>query len=203
MIGIIDIKMCNLGSVKNSLDYLKMQNKFIESPSDISICDKLILPGVGAFGTAMERLNKTGFAKQINIFVKSGKPILGICLGMQLLMESSEEYGHHLGLGLIKGRVLDFSDKIKNLPIPHIGWNDVKKKKESIILRDIKDKSSFYFVHSFYCDLVDKNNVVGTTDYGFDFDSVLESGNIFACQFHPEKSQQNGLSVLDNFGKIA
>lgn len=202
MIGIIDIKMCNLRSVKNSLDYLNISNKFINFPKGISDCDKLILPGVGAFGTAMEKLNKNGFTKRINKFAKDGKPILGICLGMQLLMESSEEHGHHLGLGLIKGRVLDFNGKIKNLPIPHIGWNDVVKKGESKILRDIDKVNSFYFVHSFYCDLLNKKEVVGTTDYGFGFDSVLESRNIFGCQFHPEKSQRAGLIILKNFSKI-
>lgn len=202
MIGIIDYKMCNLQSVKNSLDYLNIPNKFVDSPSEIKSCDKLILPGVGAFGLAMERLDKIGFTKQIKEFARKGRPLLGICLGMQLLMESSQEHGHHLGLGLIKGGVFDFKTKIKNLPIPHVGWNNINKKRESSLLKGVENGASFYFVHSFYCDLTNKKEVVTTTDYGFDFDSILESKNIYGCQFHPEKSQQDGLRILKNFNEI-
>jgi glutamine amidotransferase len=202
MIGIIDIKMCNLGSVKNSLDYLKIQNEFISSVSQIKNCDKLILPGVGAFGEAMQRLDEEGFSEGIKKFVMTGKPLLGICLGMQLLMESSEEHGNHLGLSLVKGKVLNFNGRIKNLPIPHVGWNDVVRKKKSKILKEVDKVPSFYFVHSFFCKLSHVNEVVGITNYGVDFDSMLESGNIFGCQFHPEKSQANGLAVLRNFSEI-
>ena len=202
MIGIIDYKMCNLQSVKNSLDYLKIRNKFVDSPSEIKNCDKLILPGVGAFGIAMERLNKIGFTKQIKEFANQGNPLLGICLGMQLLMDSSEEYGHYSGLGLIKGGVFDFRNKVRNLPVPHVGWNEVIKSKESKLLKNVESGSSFYFVHSFYCDLTNRDEVIATTDYGFKFDSVLEIGNIYGCQFHPEKSQQDGLSILRNFNEI-
>jgi imidazole glycerol-phosphate synthase subunit HisH len=203
MIGILDYKMGNLQSIKNSLDYLNIPNRFIDYPNEILNCDKLILPGVGAFGLAMKRLDELGFIEPIKEFVFLGKPLLGICLGMQLLLDSSEEHGHHLGLGLVKGRVLPFKEKISNLPIPHIGWNDISKKKESKLLTNIENKASFYFVHSFYCDLTDKKAVAATTDYGFDFDSVIESGNIYGCQFHPEKSQKNGMVILENFSEIS
>lgn len=194
--------MGNLQSVKNSLDFLKISNKIINSPMEGKVCNKLILPGVGAFGEAMNQLKTLGFDKFIKESVKKGKPLLGLCLGMQLLMDSSEEHGYHPGLGLIKGGVYPFQGKIKNLPIPHVGWNDLTKKKESKLLKDVDDNASLYFVHSFYCDLSDKSQVVATTDYGFDFDSMFEYENIFGCQFHPEKSQKNGLNILKNFSEI-
>lgn len=202
MIGILNYKMGNLQSVKNSLDYLHISNKFVNLPSEITNCDKLILPGVGAFGLAMKQLEELNFIDPIKEFVSLGKPILGICLGMQLLLDSSEEHGYHAGLGLIKGRALPFNEKITNLPIPHVGWNNISKKKDSKILNNIEDGDSFYFVHSFYCDLTEKKEIAATTNYGFDFDSVIESGNIYGCQFHPEKSQRAGLTILENFNKI-
>lgn len=202
MIGIVDYKMGNLQSVKNSLDYLGIESKFVTSPKEIEGCNKLILPGVGAFGLAMKQLNELNLVEPIKKFVKDGKPILGICLGMQLLLDSSEEHGHHMGLSLVRGQVLPFAGKVGNLPIPHVGWNDASQIEESKILENIEDGDSFYFVHSFYCDVTDKKEVVATTDYGFDFDSVIESNNIYGCQFHPEKSQRAGLFLLENFSKI-
>lgn len=202
MLGILNYKMGNLQSVKNSLDYLHISSKFINHPSEIADCDKLILPGVGAFGLAMEQLKELKLLDPLKKFVASGHPLLGICLGMQLLLESSEEHGFHTGLAFIRGRVLPFREKIKELPIPHVGWNNIAKKKESQLLKNIENETSFYFVHSFYCDLVDKKEVAATTDYGFDFDSVIEVGNIFGCQFHPEKSQHLGLKILENFNRI-
>lgn len=202
MIGILNYKMGNIQSVKNSLDYLNISNKIVNRADEMSDCDKIILPGVGAFGLAMEQLRELSFIEAIKNFISSGCPLLGICLGMQLLLETSEEYGHNSGLGLIKGHVLPFGEKIKNLAIPHVGWNEIIKTKESKLLKDIKDDSSCYFVHSFYCDLANKKEVAATTEYGFNFDSAVEAGNIYGCQFHPEKSQQIGLKILENFSKI-
>lgn len=202
MIGILNYKMGNLQSIKNSLDYLGIPSRIVDSPAETIECDQLILPGVGAFGLAMQQLHELDLVEPIKKIIEEGRPLLGICLGMQLLLESSEEHGHHEGLGLIKGRVLPFEGAIDGLPIPHVGWNNISKKKESAILKNIGDSDSFYFVHSFYCDLVDKNEVVATTDYGFDFDSIIQSGNIIGCQFHPEKSQRAGLSILVNFSKM-
>ncbi len=203
MIGIINYGIGNLQSVKNSLDYLKIPHKIISRQEEIDKCDKIILPGVGAFGPAMEKLNQIGFSKKIMEFAKQGKPILGLCLGMQLLFETSLEDGQHKGLGLIKGKVLSFKDKAKNLPVPHIGWNNLKiKSSTSPLFKNIDDNSCFYFVHSFYCQPTKKTATIGETEYGIKFASVINIGKIFGCQFHPEKSQSAGLKLLENFSKI-
>lgn len=202
MIGILNYKMGNLQSVKNSLDFLGIANLIVDSPDRIAACDKLILPGVGAFGLAMAELEKLGFIGPIKQFAASGNPLLGVCLGMQLLLESSEEYGHHVGLGLVKGHVLPFKGKVGNLPVPHVGWNDLKVTGGSPLLDNLGGEPSCYFVHSFYCDLVDQSEVIAVTDYGFNFASCLQSGNIYGCQFHPEKSQRVGLKILENFNNI-
>lgn len=202
MIGIINYKMGNLQSLVNSLDYLNIPNRVIDSPDNIINCDKLILPGVGAFGLAMQQLNSLGFIKPINDYIETEKPILGICLGMQLLLKTSEEHGNHRGLGLIDGHVLSFRNKIKDLPVPHVGWNNIHKKNNSIIFNNIEDNEDFYFVHSFYCDLSNNDEIIAETDYGFSFTSAFEKRNIFGCQFHPEKSQRAGLAILENFNNI-
>ncbi len=202
MIGIVNYNMGNLQSVKNSLDYLNIANKFVNSPADIEGCYKLILPGVGAFGLAMEELNKLGFVEPIKKFSNAGKPILGLCLGMQLLLSSSEEYGQHQGLDLVTGKVLNFTDKVRNLPVPHVGWNDLKVTKQSSLLEGVESGESCYFVHSFYCQLQNQSETIATTDYGFEFTSMLQSNNIYGCQFHPEKSQSAGLKILANFGNL-
>ncbi len=201
MIGIINYGVGNLQSVKNSLDYLGAPNKIVSKPQEFNKCDKIILPGVGAFRTAMDKLNTLGFSKKINEFARR-KPVLGICLGMQLLFEESQEHGLHKGLGLIKGRVLPFSEKVKNLPIPLIGWNTIHKNQASPILENIDNKSSFYFVHSFYCKPADKSIILASADYGIKFAAIVGQNNIFGCQFHPEKSQSAGLKLLENFHKI-
>lgn len=194
--------MGNLQSVKNSLDYLKIPGIFIAKPQKIDACDKIILPGVGAFGPAMEKLNKLGFSEKIKEFSKNKKPVLGICLGMQLLFEESEEYGKHKGLGLLKGKVLPFSKKVKNLPIPLIGWNNINKKKESPLLKDIEDNATFYFVHSFYCKPSEQSATLASSDYGIEFSTIVGQDKIFGCQFHPEKSQAAGLKLLENFHQL-
>ena len=201
-IGIINYGVGNLTSVKNSLDFLKIPNAFITAPKEIKKFDKIILPGVGAFGAAMEKLDKLGFAGEIKKFAASGKPILGICLGMQLLFDESSEHGHHKGLGLIKGRVLPFSEKVTKLPIPLVGWNSITKNGESPLLMGINSSSSFYFVHSFYCEPKEKSVIAASSDYGIKFASIIHKNNIFGCQFHPEKSQAAGLQILKNFSNI-
>lgn len=202
MIGIINFGIGNIQSVKNSLDYLKIENKIITHPEEVNNYQKIILPGVGAFGQAMEKLDRSGFSEAIKNHVLEGGSILGICLGMQLLLDSSEEYGSHNGLGLVRGKVLPFSEVVSDLPIPHVGWNSLNKKGASLLLKDIEDGSSFYFVHSYYCDLTNKDSVEAYSDYGIRFDSVFEKGKIFGCQFHPEKSQRDGLKILENFNNI-
>jgi imidazole glycerol-phosphate synthase subunit HisH len=202
MIGILNYNMGNLLSVKNSLDFLKIPNKFVNSPQEGESCDKLILPGVGAFGEAMYQLKLLGFDRFIKAFAKRGKPLLGLCLGMQLLLESSEEQGYFEGLGLVKGKVLSFVGKIGSLPIPHVGWNDIDIIRESDLLVGLEKNISCCFVHSFYCDFKNKKNIVGVTNYGFGFSSIFVSENIMGCQFHPEKSQQDGLAILKNFNEL-
>ena len=202
MIGIINYGVGNLKSVKNSLDFLNIPNKIINNPTEINVCDKIILPGVGAFGAAMDKLQSLDFAEKIKEFSDKKKPILGICLGMQILFEKSEEYGHHQGLGLIKGGVFPFSEKIKNLPIPLIGWNDITREKSSPLLENIESGASFYFVHSFYCEPASASVILASAEYGISFPVIIQQGAIYGCQFHPEKSQVAGLKILENFHKL-
>ncbi len=199
MIGIINYNVGNLQSVKNSLDFLNIPNSIINHPKEVSNFDKIILPGVGAFGAAMEKLNNSGFADEIKNFANKGKPILGICLGMQLLFEEGYEYGHHQGLGLVKGKVLPFNEKIKDLPLPQIGWNSITIESRSPLLASIENDQCFYFVHSFYCEPGDQNITAASTSYGIKFASIIHKNKIFGCQFHPEKSQSAGLKILENF----
>lgn len=201
-IGIINYGVGNLHSVKNSLDYLNIPNKIINKPEEINNFEKIILPGVGAFGAAMKKLDDLKFANEIKIFASKKKPILGICLGMQLLFDEGHEHGQHKGLGLIAGKVLPFNEKIKNLPIPLIGWNSIKKNYESPLINNIETDATFYFVHSFYCKPSNKSATIATSDYGIKFSAIVGCGNIFGCQFHPEKSQSAGLKILSNFNKI-
>lgn len=161
--------------------------------------DKVVLPGVGAFGDCMDNLKKYGLIDAVVDFVKSGKPFLGICLGLQLLFTYSEEFGPVEGLNLVKGKVVRFP---KGLKVPHMGWNQVEMVRENPLLKGIKDGDFFYFVHSYYV-VPENEEVVSTfTDYSIKFVSMINKDNIFACQFHPEKSQKVGLKVLDNFAKL-
>lgn len=201
MIGIINYGVGNLKSVKNSLDYLNIPNRIISKPSEIDRCDKIILPGVGAFAPAMEKLNGLKFSEKIKVYANK-KPVLGICLGMQLLFNEGHEHGIHQGLGLIPGKVLPFSEKVKKLPLPHMGWNNINIENISPLLKNIDDDSSFYFVHSYYCQPTDNSVTLASTDYGIKFSSVVGQKNIFGCQFHPEKSQSVGIKMLVNFQNL-
>ena len=203
MIGIIDYGMGNLKSVQNALSYLNLKSQIIDKAGDLKNCEKIILPGVGAFAQGMSKLIENKFDVEIREFSSKKKPILGICLGMQLLMSESTEHGVTSGLDLIPGNVEHFSKmKIKQF-IPHMGWNEVEFKiKDSELLKGIDSGSSFYFVHSFFCKPKKSTTVLASTNYGEDFVSMCESDNIFACQFHPEKSQSAGLKILENFGAL-
>ncbi len=204
MIGIVNYGMGNLASVQNALNYLNIPNEITSQATDLRKYDRIILPGVGAFGVAMQRIKEAGFLDEIREFaIARQKPLLGICLGMQLLLESSTEHGFFQGLGLAAGKVEFLGDAITNLPIPHIGWNSVFPKSGSVLLKDADvPEWTFYFVHSYYCSLTDRSLVTGKTSYCIDFDAVFEAGNIFGVQFHPEKSQKSGLSLLRNFGTV-
>ncbi len=200
MIAITDYGVGNLFSLKSSFAAIN-QEVIVTGDEDIlRKADKIILPGVGAFGDAAEKLDKTGLAYVLKEQAKLGKPILGICLGMQLLFEKSFEYGEHKGLGLIKGEIRPISDVIpKDYKIPHIGWNALKfKGKTAPIFKYIKDGDFVYFVHSFYganCD----ESVIATSEYGAELTAAVSCGNVFGCQFHPEKSGDVGLNILRAF----
>ena len=196
MIGIINIEISNISSVKNSLDYLEIPNIVINKPDQIFNVDKLILPGVGSFGNGIKNLKKKGFFKILKEKkTYNKKPILGICLGMQLMLESSEENPKINGLSIIKGKCKKISG---NLQIPHIGWNKITYKKNNSFFKKVKN-SNFYFLHSYYCDVYEKKIISSSVKYGKKICSSFEKKNIIGVQFHPEKSQEEGLKLLKNF----
>jgi glutamine amidotransferase len=200
MIGIINYGMGNLSSVINAFLHLGAEVKIVESPEEIAACEKIVLPGVGAFGMAIQNINRLNFPDSIKKHaIIQKKPLLGICLGMQLLFDKSYEQGVYEGLGLIKGEVLPFREKlIDKMPVPHMGWNDVIPSEKSVLFKNV-GTASYYFVHSYYCLADDNTQVAGKTEYGFSFHAAVEKENIYGCQFHPEKSQVSGLTLFKNF----
>ena len=200
MIGLINYGMGNLGSVRRTFEILNIENIIISTPSEITICKKLVLPGVGNFSNAMKILNNNGWSEKIiKHALEEKKPLLGICLGMQLLAKSGTEGGEIDGLGIIKGTVKPFNFKNKDYRIPHVGWNSIENiKKNSTILSGIENGTDFYFVHSYYLD-TNTDNKAADTNYEVDFCSVVEKDNIFGTQFHPEKSDKTGLKIIENF----
>ena len=198
LIGIIDHRFANLHSVKKALDYLECPNTIINNPDKLTKVDALILPGVGAFDAAMSTLNNSGFVEPIKATVSNGIPLLGVCLGMQLLFSESEE-GNLPGFDLIKGKVTEIKKVNEEMKIPHMGWNSVTLKTKSILFNNIIDEEYFYFVHGYKCEPSDKSVVTSITNYGEEICSSIENNSIFATQFHPEKSGKNGLEVYKNF----
>ena len=200
MIGIVDYNMGNLASVKNAFSLLGEEVAVESDPEKLGQYEKLILPGVGAYGDAMEHLKVNAMDEAVKEYAKSGKFMLGICLGMQLLFDSSEEFGSNEGLGLIKGKVVAF-DKSKfshDLKIPHMGWNRMFTK-EHPLFKGMDQEHYLYFVHSFHAKCDNKDNVIGETEYGYRFASSVQNDNILGIQPHPEKSHKNGLAILKNF----
>ena len=203
MIAIVDYNMGNLASVKNAFAKLGKETVVESNPAKFKEYDKLILPGVGAFGDAMEHLRERDMINAIKEFAASGKPMIGICLGMQLLFESSEEFGEHEGLGLIKGHVkaFDTSKFSEPLKVPHMGWNRMFTKKHPLF--DGLDENHYlYFVHTYHVTCTDSKDIIGETDYGYRFTSAVAHNNIMGIQPHPEKSHENGLKILENFIKL-
>jgi glutamine amidotransferase len=200
MIGIINYGMGNLTSILNTLNVLNIPAKIIDKPEHFAEVDKLILPGVGAFGRAMENMRELGIIDCIkkDVLVNK-KPILGICLGMQLFLTESNEHGLHEGLNLIEGTVKSMVGKVHNNPIPHMGWNDASVENNPLIAGE---NSIYYFVHNYYCDVADKAHVIGTTNYEFEFPSIIAKQNIYGVQFHPEKSQKMGLDIFSAFNNL-
>jgi len=198
MIVIIDYGLGNLGSVKNTLDKLGVDSKVSGSKKQIEAGSGLILPGVGSANQGMKNLKKTGLDKVIANEIKKGKPFLGICLGMQLLFSKSDE-GNVRCLGIIEGKVKKFNSQFK---VPQIGWNSVIQKIKNQLFKGISNNSNFYFVNSYYCQPKDKSIIVGESEYGVNFCSILLRKNILATQFHPEKSGQIGQQFIKNWLKL-
>ena len=198
-IVIVDYGMGNLRSVQKGFQRMGFRAEVSSDPDAVARAGKLVLPGVGAFGDAMEELKRRGLAEAVVEAVGRGTPLLGICLGLQLLFQESEEGGRYEGLGLLEGRVRKFPD---GLPVPQIGWNQVHIRKPSPLFSGIPDGSFFYFVHSYYVEPEDPEDIVAETEYGISYASAVGRGNAFGVQFHPEKSQRMGLRLLENFGRL-
>ena len=201
MVAIIDYNCGNLRSVENALERLGCQYVLTRDAATIKAADKVILPGVGAFGDAMKLLKKYELDKVIHEVVADETPFLGICLGLQLLFEGSEESSGVEGLHVLEGDVVRIPDK-EGLKIPHIGWNSLSLRNNGRLFAGIEDQSYVYFVHSYYLRAADGQIVKATTDYSTCIHASVEQGNVFACQFHPEKSGKVGLSILNNFAEL-
>ncbi len=201
MVAIVDYDAGNLKSVEKALIYLGEECKVTGVPEEIYNADKVILPGVGAFGDAMGKLEKSGLAEVIKKVAADNKPLFGICLGLQLMFESSDEMPGVKGLGILKGRILAIppADGFK---IPHMGWNSISIRKGSRLFKDIPDNPYVYFVHSYYLKADNEEDVAASTEYITHIHAAAECGNIFACQFHPEKSGDTGLKILKNFCEL-
>jgi len=213
MIGIVDYNMGNLASVINAFKKVGADAVLESDPDRLAQYDRLILPGVGAFGDAMTHLQSNGMDEAVKAFGASGKPLLGICLGMQLLFESSEEFGDHKGLGLIPGKVVAFDETKFDHPlkVPHMGWNELfvneqrgmrnEEPKRSLLFKDLPSEFYLYFVHSYHA-VCDDTYAIGKTYYGYEFVSAVQNDNIYGIQPHPEKSHKNGLKIIENFIKL-
>ena len=206
MIAVVDYGMGNLRSVQKALEKVGYTATVTSNPQQIADAHSVVLPGVGAFKDCIHNLEKLSLIEPILQSIRSGKPFLGICLGLQVLFTESDEFGKTPGLNLITGTVVHFSQKDSSpdsrLKIPHMGWNALSFQKNLPFFNGVEDGSFFYFVHSYYVKPEDKDVIATTTSYGVDFTSSIQKDNIFACQFHPEKSQQVGLQVLKNFGTL-
>jgi len=201
MIALIDYGLGNLRSVQKAFEHLGTQIVLTSDPAQVARADKLILPGVGAFSAGMAGLRQRGLIEPIRQAVRAGVPFIGICLGMQLLFDESEEVGQGFqpekGLGLLPGQVVLMQGE--GLQVPHMGWNQIQPVRDSLLLREVSPGAFAYFVHSYICMPVDEEAVLATTDYGQSFASVVGKDNVWGIQFHPEKSQRTGLQVLRNF----
>lgn len=202
MIRIIDYGVGNLFSLRSSLRAIGIDADYTGNPAEIRKADKLILPGVGAFRDAREALRSTGLDRVVQEEARKGKPLMGICLGMQMLFDRSYEYGEYEGLGLIPGEIVPMAGRIpKDLPIPHIGWNELMLKQPSPLMKNTANGDYVYFVHSYYAE-TPAEYVIATTDYGVEMTAAVQKDNVYGCQFHPEKSSEVGLSILKAFCEL-
>lgn len=199
---IVDVGLGNVGAIVNILKYIGVESFRSNDPSDLKSCSKVILPGVGSFDAGVRALTKSGFIGPLKILAQHNEvPLLGICLGMQILLDSSEE-GVEKGLGLITGSVCRFNKTDSKMKIPHMGWNYARPKRVCS-LTDDKSDSRFYFTHSYHAVCEDHKDVIATTFYGYDFPSIIQKNNIYGVQFHPEKSHRYGMQLLTEFSKIS
>ena len=202
MIRIIDYGVGNLFSLRSSLRAIGIDADYTGNPAEIRKADKLILPGVGAFRDAREALRSTGLDRVVQEEAGKGKPLMGICLGMQMLFDRSYEYGEYEGLGLIPGKIVPMEGRIpKDLPIPHIGWNELMLKQPSPLMKNTANGDYVYFVHSYYAE-TPAEYVIAITDYGVEMTAAVQKDNVYGCQFHPEKSSEVGLSILKAFCEL-
>lgn len=202
MIRIIDYGVGNLFSLRSSLRAIGIDADYTGNPAEIRKADKLILPGVGAFRDAREALRSTGLDRVVQEEAGKGKPLMGICLGMQMIFNRSYEYGEYEGLGLIPGEIVPMEGRIpKDLPIPHIGWNELMLKQPSPLMKNTANGDYVYFVHSYYAE-TPAEYVIATTDYGVEMTAAVQKDNVYGCQFHPEKSSEVGLSILKAFCEL-
>jgi glutamine amidotransferase len=210
VIVIVDYGMGNLRSVQKGLEKVGSTAHISCDPADVLAADKLILPGVGAFGDAMKHLGERGLIEPLQTFARSGRPFLGICLGLQLLFDVSTEGGRFDGLGIVPGRVIHFGEDdrdtdsfaARGLKVPHMGWNQLRWTSPCPLLAGLESGTHFYFVHSYHVVPADDSVSVGRCDYGNTFTAMIQRGNLFATQFHPEKSQTAGLTILRNFASL-
>ncbi|WP_456465966.1 imidazole glycerol phosphate synthase subunit HisH [Persephonella sp.] len=198
MITVVDYGMGNLRSVSKALEKVGLEVKVSSDPKDVDNAKGIVVPGVGAFGDAMHNLERLGLLQPVLRSIQKGKPYLGICLGLQILFEYGYEFGEHKGLGVLKGKVIRFENK-ENFKVPHMGWNQIWIKQKEGLFTNIRDGEYFYFVHSFYAVPSENMDIASSTDYIVDFCSAVQKENVWAVQFHPEKSQKAGLKLLENF----
>jgi len=198
MIAVIDYGMGNLRSVEKAFQYIGFKAVITDDPATIAAADEAVLPGVGAFADAMDTLTQKGLDKAIYSFINSGRPFLGICLGLQLLMEESGEGGPHKGLGVLKGTVEHIPAGLK---VPHMGWNDLGRTDDPLF-EGLGRRPYVYFVHSYYVSPADESIIIAKVNYGIDMPVAVHKDNVYAVQFHPEKSSSNGLAMLKNFGRL-
>ena len=201
MITIVDYGMGNLRSVQKAFEHIGADAEIASTATEVASASHLVLPGVGAFRDAAAEIDKQGFANPIREHIEAERPFLGICLGLQLLFDISYEDGEYKGLGVVPGSVVRFDEKLDE-KVPHMGWNQLQRQGTPRLLDGIPDDAHFYFVHSFYVAPSDESVIAGRTTHGGHFVSMIERGNLFATQFHPEKSQGAGLKLLSNFAAI-
>jgi imidazole glycerol-phosphate synthase subunit HisH len=199
-VAIIDYGVGNLRSVEKAFAAADCEAIISSDAAELRRAERLVLPGVGAFPACMKELTERGFDRLVVDRVKAGTPLLGVCVGMQMLFEESEEFGRTKGLGLLRGRVRRFEG---DLVVPQVGWNQIRQRTNHALFREIADQSFFYFVHSYYCEPAERDVVIGETEYGISYASVVARENVCGVQFHPEKSQAAGLRMLANFAKMS